>query len=494
MNQSPSRRRRAFGFVRGAVAVAVLALGLFALAPGTASAAVPTNDNFASAQAIDPSSLPFNDAVGIDDASAESGEPTSCIGVASQTVWYTLTPSSDAVLRVTTNAPFYWQFASVFVQNGSDLSGLSQIACVPPWQGDHSATFSVQAGKTYYIQGGAGYSSSGSFGLSLVQVPPPPNDDFANSTVIGSLPFSETVDTSAGSVEAGEPIPSCSYTGQPAGTIWYSYTPSSDGWISASTFGSYPTTVFAAYSGSSLGSLTERACKTQYGLLTMAVQGGTTYHFLIGGLYGVKGNIAFQLDKAKDPVASFGWNPSDPSIYDQTQFYDFSYDPAGVGISSESWRFGDGTTATGCCPTHRYSSDGDYSVKLTVGTSDGRSASTTQVLHVKTHDVAISKLTVPQSAAAGQTRSISVGITDTRYPENVQVQLFKNDALVGTLTQQVPVRGANRTTSFSFNYTFTSDDAALGKVTFKAVATIMGARDALPSDNTAIALPTKVAG
>ena len=133
-------------------------------------------------------------------------------------------------------------------------------------------------------------------------------------------------------------------------------------------------------------------------------------------------------------------------------------------------------------------------MKLTVGTSDGRGASTTQILHVRTHDVAISKLSVPQSAASGQTRSITVGVTDSRYPENVQVQLFKNDALVGTLTQQVPVRGANRTTSFSFNYTFTSDDAALGKVTFRAVATIAGPRDALPSDNTAIALPTKVTG
>ena len=99
---------------------------------------------------------------------------------------------------------------------------------------------------------------------------------------------------------------------------------------------------------------------------------------------------------------------------------------------------------------------------------------------------------MPQSAAAGQTRSITVGVANSRYPESVQVQLYRNDAVVGTLTQQVPVRGANRTTPFSFNYTFTSDDAALGKVTFKAVATISGARDALPSDNTAIALPTKV--
>ena len=78
MNESPSRRPAAFGLGRRAVAVAVLALGLFALAPGTASAAVPANDNFSTATMIDPSSLPFSDAVTIDDATLEGGEPSGC--------------------------------------------------------------------------------------------------------------------------------------------------------------------------------------------------------------------------------------------------------------------------------------------------------------------------------------------------------------------------------------------------------------------------------
>ena len=57
-----------------------------------------------------------------------------------------------------------------------------------------------------------------------------------------------------------------------------------------------------------------------------------------------------------------------------------------------------------------------------------------------------------------------------------------------------PSAGANRTTSFVFNYTFTADDKALGKVNFQAVATIQGARDAVLADNTFISLPTKVNG
>jgi PKD repeat protein len=167
-----------------------------------------------------------------------------------------------------------------------------------------------------------------------------------------------------------------------------------------------------------------------------------------------------------------------------------------VGIASRTWDFGDGATATGCCPTHRYPADGTYTVQLTVATNDDRTDHASQVVAVVTHEVAITKFTVPTSSAAGQTRSITIGISNARYPETVSVQLFKSVSsgfeLVGTLTQFVPVRVANRTTPFSFSYTFTKADATMGKVTFKTEAVIQGYRDALPSDNTATALPTKV--
>src|SRR5260221_8023233 len=89
-----------------------------------------------------------------------------------------------------------------------------------------------------------------------------------------------------------------------------------------------------------------------------------------------------------------------PSIFDSLQFYDQSYDPGQVGIQSQAWNFGDGATATGRCPTHRYASDGDYTVQLTVTTLDDRAASTTRSVHVETHDVAITKFSAPQSASA----------------------------------------------------------------------------------------------
>jgi hypothetical protein len=166
-----------------------------------------------------------------------------------------------------------------------------------------------------------------------------------------------------------------------------------------------------------------------------------------------------------------------------------------VGITAWSYDFGDGTSATGESARHRYAADGDYAVAHTVITADGRTATSRLVVRIRTHDVAISKLTVPHAATAGQTWSISVSVSDTHYPETVQVQLLKRAggswATVGVLTQSI-VPGEGRGTEFAFSYTFTGDDASVGTVSFRAVATIRGARDAYPGDNDVTALPTEV--
>jgi len=64
---------------------------------------------------------------------------------------------------------------------------------------------------------------------------------------------------------------------------------------------------------------------------------------------------------------------------------------------------------------------------------------------------------------------------------------------IGTLIQDVPPRSANRTTAFKFSYTFTAEDARVGKVTFRAMAFILNnGGDDWQVDNDVIALPTNV--
>ena len=460
------------------------------LLPGTAAAAPPTNDAFGNAAVV--GSLPYSDVVSTTDSTTESGEPQSCYFM-DQTVWYSFTPAASSVVAADNGGTGFQTNINVYRSVGPGIGNLAFQGCA---QNGGSVTFQAEAGATYYLQTGILFGAAGDLHVSVHEVPPPANDDVAAATVVPSLPFNHTVDTSGAGTESGEPQPSC-VGGLPTGTVWYSFTPSTSGSVSARATGGF-STALAAYTGSGLGSLNEVRCRIFNGLLTMHVDAGTTYYFQAGGLFGGRGNLQFTIDVAPAPVAGISLFPGDPSSFDTIQFFSNSFDPGEVGIESMAWTFGDGGTADGCCPTHRYFADGNYIVGLTVTTFDGRTASTETVIQVRTHDVAITKMQVPQSGNVGQTRQVTVGLSNKRYPETVQVQLYKSGPggfeHVGTLNQSVPIRGGGRTTDVKFSYTFTSADAVLGKVTFKAIAQILSARDAILSDNEAISLPTKVNG
>lgn len=195
--------------------------------------------------------------------------------------------------------------------------------------------------------------------------------------------------------------------------------------------------------------------------------------------------------------AYFDYYPYDPSAYDMVSFNGYINSNWGWCSVAYVWDFGDGTTAEGQYAQHRFPADGDYEVTLTAIVDGNLTTSTSRTVMVRTHDVAIISFKVPESAKAGQTRNITVGLSNKNYEEWVNVYLYKSQPSygfqqVGWLRQVVPPRGGNRTTNFDFSYTFTADDAAVGKVTFRAEASTENARDALPADNQAVADPTKV--
>ena len=484
--------------VAGAYSVSASAPGLGSVNFNLAQVFRPANDNFANATPIGP--LPFNDVVDNTNATTEPGEPQQYCSSSSNTVWYSFTPAVNATVRADmSGSSFSDNILLIYQASGPGFGGLSFLNCASY---SNSATFSVQAGVTYYFQAGSIYGGSGELHFNLQELPRPANDDFANAKVISStLPFDDTVDTTSASMEAGETTPSCAYSGPISRSVWFAFTPTVSGAVSASIPTSVFTPVFAAYTGSSLANLTEVGCRiSRVNLLTLQVSAGTTYYFQVGDLYPWEqgGSMQFRLEVPPPPVAGFDFYPGDPSRYDVVQFSSSSYDPANVGLQAASWNFGDGSTASGNNVSHQYAKDGAYSVTITVTTQDGRTASTTQTVQVRTHDVAIIKVTAPQSANAGQTRAITISVRNKNYPESITIDLYKSVpggyVWVGFLTLQVPVSTGNKTTTFSINYTFTAQDAQVGKVTFRAVATIGGARDAFPSDNEGISSPpTKVA-
>lgn len=449
----------------------------------------PVNDDWANATPI-ALPLPFEETVNTEFATMEESEPLPPCAQAyspGRTVWYALTPEEDGWARPRTET-WFGTFSAAYTGSALDGMTLVQEQCGMP------SRFHVTAGTTYYIQVGGLWGDGGDLTFRLEAGQPPANDDFLNATLVPELPFNDVNNTEWAGMEPEEPIPSC-VGGEAGKTIWYAFTPVESVFVAVRLDHSF-SPVMAAYTGSSLAALTEVGCKTWGEWLMLHAEAGTTYYFQVGGMWSEGGPMTFYLDLPPPPQAGFDFGPGDPSAFDTLWFWDWSWDPAGVGIASQAWDFGDGTMGEGCCPAHRYAADGDYTVQLTVTTADGRSASTSRAIAVRTHDVAVIKFVVPKAAAVGQTRPIVVGLNSRRYPERVEVQLFKSIPggyeWVGSLVQSVPVRPANRTTDFSFKYTFTADDANMGKVTFRAMANLIEARDALPADNEAIAMRTKV--
>ena len=195
-----------------------------------------------------------------------------------------------------------------------------------------------------------------------------------------------------------------------------------------------------------------------------------------------------------EPVANFVVAPLSPSTDDTVRPYDFSFDPARVGIATREWDFGDGTTSAEACPPHRYEADGQYVVTLRVTTPDGRSDTATRLVRVTTHDVSIADVEVPEQAAAGESIVVAARVASARYPEMVQVELLRSAdggsfERVDLLTQPVP---AEAEIEFGFRYAVTEGDAVVGSIVFRAVASIVGAADTTPADNSFTAPPTIV--
>jgi hypothetical protein len=328
------------------------------------------------------------------------------------------------------------------------------------------------------------------FMLALNGVSPafaaPSNDNFADATPITSLPFTVNAATSGATEESGEPT-ACIST-FPLKTVWFAYTPSTT--IALTAFLNYPEVV-GVYTGNSVDSLGVVACAPYYyGQFSFVALANVTYYFQVSDYSGNEGNIPFKLDVTPPPQVQISYYPSDPSIFDNVSFYPYINDPIGC-CSHILWTTNDGATSDQYNFYHQFAADGDYTVNVTATSNDGRSGSASQVVHVRTKDVAITTFSIPQTARTNQTKTINVNIQNKRYSDYVQVTLIKGlpgggEQVIGTLTIFVPAK-AKQATTFKFSYTFTSDDAKVGKVTFKAVAYIVNGRDALPSDNTAIA-------
>ncbi|AGZ41245.1 PKD domain-containing protein [Actinoplanes friuliensis] len=312
-------------------------------------------------------------------------------------------------------------------------------------------------------------------GMQTAALAVPSNDNFAAAVQVGTLPFSDTRNYTGATREDREPQ-SCVFS---SATAWYSYTPATTGSISARTITG--DAEIAAYVGSSLSGLVLAGCRPEYKALTFVAQAGRTYYFQVAAI----GEATFELAVPPPPLVDI-YPPFAPNSVEPVSFSSIASDPGDTGLSY-AWDFDDGSTSTEANPVHQFTVDGDYQVRLTVTTTDGRTASTTRLVEVRTHDVAIVRVTAPGRARVGQTITVGAEVRNTRYDETVRVVVERSIpggfAYVDAITQPVPVQRGNRTTRFSFSYTVTGEDRAAGTLTFRATADPDPNRDANLADN-----------
>jgi hypothetical protein len=456
-----------------------------------------TNDHFADATVIN--TVPFSVNEDASQATFDPSDPSSGGCSNRGSVWFAYTPTSEGTIDADTFGSSYDTVLSAWT---GTQDALTLVACNDNFRTVQSRIdFKATPGTTYYFMVarccGLGGDGGGLLTFSLDQLDPADlasNDAFADATPIASLPFSDTVDLSRSTIEPSERSPFCVIGMR--NSVWYAFTPATTEFVTA-TIGQAGVGL-GVETGSSLTNLNEIGCMQSPDRLTFRAQANTTYYFQVGGFCceGFGGPITLGLDVAPDPVSDFDFEPRDPSSLDTVQFYDFAGDPAGAGISSLVWRFGDGATTTGSMPTHQYTQDGDYTAELTVTTPDGRTSTTSQVVQVRTRDVAIVGIEVPKSARVGQVVEVKVDVANNRYPETVQVDLYTSSPggfqQVGSLTKPVPVRPEGALTRFAFRYTITQADRTAGQLTFTAQASILGHRDAILDNNLLSSTPVRI--
>jgi len=126
------------------------------------------------------------------------------------------------------------------------------------------------------------------------------NDNFGSATVVGSLPFTDTVDTTGTTNEPGEPQ-SCSYMGQ---TVWYTFTPAATQVVKFDNNGTGFVTNLNVYqvTGPGFGGLSFLGCSQNSNLLAISAQAGTTYAVQTGILFGASGNLTTNITVVPQPA------------------------------------------------------------------------------------------------------------------------------------------------------------------------------------------------
>jgi hypothetical protein len=221
----------------------------------------PANDDFVDATLLSGPN-PYVDASNVD-ATVEPSELAS-----SASVWWKWTPPHSGLYVVSIARSSI--SADVQVYRGSQFS--NRVEVMPIYALDGSSLVDVTAGEEYHISVSGSpdiygwREQQGDFTLAITSIDRPPNDDFANATVIQS-PAAATGTTLGATAEAGETLPS----------VWWRWTAPATQTTTVQITLDRPLEVFV---GASLEALTRVAVSSNWyspSSLSFQAQAGVTY-------------------------------------------------------------------------------------------------------------------------------------------------------------------------------------------------------------------------
>ena len=202
----------------------------------------------------------------------------------------------------------YQVFAKV---NGSALLnavGTANWSTVAPLQPGLNVT------KVWAVDKAGNFSATNTVQVNYLVVGPP-NDFFVNATALGGTSGTVTATNIVATKEVGEPNPA----GNPGGkSLWWSYTPPSDGVLTLNTAGSSFDTIMGLYTGTNVANLTTvvdngdaySGAPGGFSYISQAVRAGQTYYILVDGNNGSSGGITLVYSFTSTPVSHLTVNIS----------------------------------------------------------------------------------------------------------------------------------------------------------------------------------------
>lgn len=242
-------------FSRSAVAVAAAAISL-GLTTGTAVAAPPANDNFATATAFPATP---GTAVGTNvDATRQAGEPEN--GAA--TVWWKWTATETGRFRIDTCETVPSWRAVLGVYRGSAVNALTAVSETTETDcgsaSGHSLWFDAVSGTVYHFSAGSYYSSESSQNIRLSLRSTPKNDLFSGALPFSNAPATEVGNNAEATREEGEPE-----TG--ARSVWWKWSATETARYRIDDCETVPTlrSVLGIYRGASVSNLVKAEAGTE---------------------------------------------------------------------------------------------------------------------------------------------------------------------------------------------------------------------------------------